>query len=109
MIGPVQGRPVVLDDTSYFLPFDTKDAAEFVASLLNSEAGRSFYEAYVFWDSKRPITVDLLCRLDLRRLAEELGVGVEFSELFPSATEQTSTPRRRRRQPSDANLMLWGE
>lgn len=109
LIGPVNERPVVLDDTSYFLPFETQEAAELVASMLNSETARSFYEAYVFWDSKRPITVDLLCRLDLRRLAAEVGIAEKFSELFPNATAQNAPPRRGRRKPSDTNLMLWGE
>ena len=31
--------------------------------------GEAFYKGFVFWDSKRPITADLLRRLDLRRLA----------------------------------------
>jgi len=81
-IGPVDGKPVVLDDTSYFLPFQTKDQAQYAARLLNSPAAHSFYNAFVFWDSKRPITADLLRRLDLRRLAKELGLEEEFNACF---------------------------
>jgi hypothetical protein len=73
VLGPVKGRPVVLDDTSYFLPCHSKDQAEYLATLLNSPTARSFYEAFIFWDGKRPITADLLRRLDLRKLAVELG------------------------------------
>lgn len=77
-VGPVNGKPVVLDDTSYFLSCRTEAEAEFLAALLNSPAARAFYNAFVFWDTKRPITADLLRRLDLRRLAEEAGLGEKF-------------------------------
>jgi hypothetical protein len=32
---------------------------------------------FVFWDSKRPITIALLQRLDLAKLADELGFVLE--------------------------------
>ena len=81
-VGPIKGKPVVLDDTSYFLPCQTQAQAEYLASLLNSSRAQAFYKAFVFWDTKRPITADLLRRLDLRRLAEETGSGEEFSMYF---------------------------
>jgi hypothetical protein len=43
---------------------------------------RAFYEAFVFWDTKRPVTADLLRRLDLQRLAEEIRWGEEFKRHF---------------------------
>ena len=72
-IGPINGKPVVLDDTSYFLPCRTQAEAEYLTTLLGSSTAQAFYKAFVFWDAKRPITADLLRRLDLRRLAEETG------------------------------------
>ena len=81
-VGPVKGRPVVLDDTSYFLPCETEKQAEYLASLLNSPPAQAFYGAFVFWDAKRPITVDLLRRLDLRKLAVELGSEEEFDTYY---------------------------
>ena len=82
VVGPVEGRTVVLDDTAYFLPCRTREQAEFLAMLLNSTPARSFYEAFVFWDGKRPITADLLRRLDLRKLASELALEEEFDTHF---------------------------
>jgi hypothetical protein len=73
-VGPPLGRPVVLDDTCYFLSCESEAEADCVCSLLNSEMARDFYGAFIFWDAKRPITVDLLRRLDLLRLAEALGL-----------------------------------
>ncbi|WP_420632783.1 SAM-dependent DNA methyltransferase [Candidatus Palauibacter sp.] len=75
-VGPVADRPVVLDDTCYFLPCQTERDARTLAGLLNSEPARGFFGAFVFWDAKRPITAQLLSRLDLHRLAGEAGVSL---------------------------------
>ena len=73
-IGPLDGRPVVLDDTCYFLPCHTEPDARGLADMLNSTAARDFFEAFVFWDAKRPITAQLLSSLDLAKLSSELGM-----------------------------------
>jgi hypothetical protein len=72
-VGPYQGKPVVLDDTSYFVSCQSEQEAHFIAKLLNSAPAREFYSAFVFWDAKRPITIDMLRRLDLSAVARELG------------------------------------
>ena len=73
-IGPAQGKPVVFDDTCYFLPCRTERDAKLLADLLNSEAAKSFFHSFIFWDAKRPITAQLLAGLDLGILAREAGV-----------------------------------
>jgi hypothetical protein len=73
IIGPHANKPVVLDDTSYFVGCQSEQEARCVAGLLNSEPAREFFSAFVFWDAKRPITIDILRRLDLAALAYELG------------------------------------
>ncbi|MFV1967180.1 MAG: hypothetical protein ACC628_17260 [Pirellulaceae bacterium] len=75
-----RGKPVVLDDTVYFLACESKDEAEFLAEMLNSDVAREFYSAFVFWDAKRPITVEVLRRLDLRKLARHLGRIRDFEK-----------------------------
>ena len=72
---------MVLDDTCYFVPCQTQAEAELLATMLNSEPAREFYSAFLFWDAKRPITVELLRRLDLQKLAVELGCVDEFTLL----------------------------
>jgi hypothetical protein len=72
-IGPHQGRSVVLDDTSYFVACRGAREARYVASLLNSRPAREFLAASIFWDAKRPITIETLGRLDLAAVANELG------------------------------------
>ena len=73
VVGPFEGRPVVLDDTAYCIPCESEEEARYVASLLSCEQATEFFGAYIFWDAKRPITVEILRRLDLVRLADEVG------------------------------------
>ncbi|MCK4659506.1 MAG: N-6 DNA methylase [Phycisphaerae bacterium] len=73
VVGTHAGQPIMLDDTSNFIACQSKEEAEYLASLLNSEIAKTFFRAFIFWDAKRPITIDLLRRLDLRRLACELA------------------------------------
>ena len=54
-------------------PCQSEQEARYVADLLNSQPAREFFSAFVFWDAKRPITIDMLRRLDLSALARELG------------------------------------
>lgn len=77
-VGPFEAKPVVFDDTVYFTACRTESEARLIASLLNSEVAREFFAAFVFWDAKRPITTELLHRLDLRALARELGLASDF-------------------------------
>jgi len=72
LIGPHEGRPVVLDDTCYFLAFPDARAAKRAAAALGSALARDFLQARVFWDNKRPITKAILQALDLAALERAL-------------------------------------
>ena len=72
-VGSFEGKPIVLDDTCYFVPCGSKAEADYVHDLLCSEPAQELLGAFTFWDSKRPITVGLLSRLDLLAVAQELG------------------------------------
>jgi len=107
-LGNAGGKSIVFDDTCYFIPCDSKQEAEFFADLLNSEPARRFISALVFTDAKRPVTVDILKRIDLRKLAEHAGQeraameylssrSIEFSHqglLFSEERELRSAARR---------------
>lgn len=84
-VGPCEGRPVVLDDTAYFLACSSQADAVFLTDLLNSEPARGFYSASTFWDAKRPITIDLLRKLDLRALARAAGSESRLDALLGQA------------------------
>ena len=75
-IGPLEGKPVMLDDTSYFLPCQTEDDAQILLELLNSDTAKRFLRSFIFWDAKRPITAHLLASLDLDALSSELGISL---------------------------------
>jgi hypothetical protein len=99
VVGPDAGKPVVFDDTCYFVACRSRAEAELVGALLSSEVAREFFAAFVFWDAKRPITVDLLRRLDLRRLADELGMSAELERLCVRKADAA-------RDPCDTQLAL---
>ena len=68
VVGPHEGRPVILDDTCYFLAFDDEAQARRAAKALRSAAATDFLGARIFWDAKRPITKGILQTLDLQAL-----------------------------------------
>ncbi len=72
-IGSLDDKPVVLDDTCYFFPCQSREEAEFFAGLLNSEVAQRFLRSLIFFDSKRAVTIDALRRIDLLKLAERQG------------------------------------
>jgi hypothetical protein len=90
VVGSHQGKPIVLDDTCYFIACQTREEAEFLAFLLNSSAAKEFYSAFIFWNDKRPITAKLLRRLDLVALVKELGVQSELKTLVDAYSVPSS-------------------
>ena len=84
VVGPHEGKPIVLDDTCYFLPFQEQDEATFFGSLLRSDKAIEFIHSLVFFDAKRPVTLDVLKRIDLRKLASTLGVEERARYYLPN-------------------------
>ena len=74
-IAPLEGRPVLLDDTCYFLPCETEAECDLLIELLASKPATEFLSSLAFWDAKRPITARLLNQLDLAKVAKRLGKG----------------------------------
>lgn len=72
LVSPQGGRPVMVDDTCYFLPFDHREEAEIVIDLLCSNAARRFLRSLIFPDTKRPVTIDVLRRISIDALARHL-------------------------------------
>jgi hypothetical protein len=100
-LGTSGGKSVVVDDTCYFIPCECKQEAEFFADLLNSETARRFISALVFTDAKRPVTVDILKRIDLKRLAEHVGRSKAATQYLASSWLETS------RGVADDSPVLW--
>jgi hypothetical protein len=85
VVGRYQNKPVVLDDTCYFIPCSSEQEASFGSLLLNSDLAKRFLHALVFYDAKRPVTIDVLNRIDLKRVAERLGLESDARKYFRDA------------------------
>jgi len=85
VVGPIENRPVVFDDTVYYISCYSEAEATFMADLLNSEITRSLLESLIHWESKRPITVELLKQVSLAEVAREVGRLTEYRRLVDSA------------------------
>lgn len=73
IIEPLDGKPVMFDDTVNFLSFETEEEATFIFGLITSSPSLEFLNSMIFWDEKRPVTIDVLRRLSLKAVATELG------------------------------------
>jgi methylase of polypeptide subunit release factors len=80
LVGPAEGKAIVLDDSSYFLSCKSKAEAVLITKLLNSTPALEFFESLVFWDSKRPITTELLKKISLLQVARELNLESELEQ-----------------------------
>lgn len=77
-VNPIMERPAVFDDTVYFLPCRSEEESKFLVEILNSSIATEFFSSMIFWNGKRPITVDLLKRLNIEALARELNREDEY-------------------------------
>jgi hypothetical protein len=78
VLGPDRaGRPPLVDDTCYMLPFETRDQADAMAAYLNSEEVQRFLRSISDRTAKRPYTKDILGRIAvphaLHQLTESQG------------------------------------
>lgn len=67
-------KPVMTDDTSYFICFDSYDMAYVAMLLLNSEKVQGFLTSIAFLDAKRPYTKKVLERVDFSKIVESLTI-----------------------------------
>lgn len=102
VVGSLGGKPIVLDDTTNFLPCDSEQEAELIHWLLSTPVATDFYSAFVQWDAKRPVTVELLQQLDLSALAMELGKHEMLNSCL--ATKALSSRCTLAQRPSQESL-----
>lgn len=87
LVLPQNEKPLMLDDTCYLLGFDNLEFAVYTLLLLNSETNVQFLQSITFSDAKRTFTKDVLMRIDLLKLAE----NIEISELQTTLNEINKT------------------
>lgn len=77
LVEPINGRPVMLDDTCYLIGFDTKDEAQAVLHLLNHDTTQVFLHTLMFPDAKRVISKDILMRIDIAEVYNSISDKTE--------------------------------
>lgn len=70
LVCPFDNKPLMLDDTCYFIGFDDLKIAEIAHFLVNSELVQKFLKSIIFSDSKRSINKDTLMRIDFEKAFE---------------------------------------
>jgi len=73
LIQPHNGKPVMLDDTCYFLGFQDRTPAVFALLTLNSDTVQTLLSSLAFSDAKRPYTKDVLMRVNICQVGESIG------------------------------------
>ncbi|MET0284205.1 MAG: SAM-dependent methyltransferase [Polyangiales bacterium] len=68
LVPPIDGRPVMFDDTVYYLSFDTEEEASDTFARLTSPPATELLSSLIFWDDKRPIKTSVLNVLDWSRI-----------------------------------------
>lgn len=69
LVLPFENKPIMLDDTCYFIGFDNLEYAAYTLVILNSEEVMNFLKSITFSDAKRMFTKDILMRIDLFKAA----------------------------------------
>lgn len=70
LVSPGENKPIMLDDTCYFIGFDDLKMAEIAHYLVNSELVQKFLKSIIFSDSKRSINKGILMRIDFESAFE---------------------------------------
>lgn len=73
LVGPVSGKPVVFDDTVYFIGFQTEAEARRSLAKLQSEPVQNFLRSMIFWDDMRPVKTEILNRVNLSSALERVA------------------------------------
>jgi hypothetical protein len=81
LVSPVNNRPVMLDDTCYFLPCYSLEQAILITTLLNHSLCLEFIYSRFFSDAKRPITKKLLQCIDLTALLRNVDQQLVLSQI----------------------------
>lgn len=78
LVGPIDGKSVIFDDTVNFLSFESEEEAKFIFGLITSQPALEFLDSMIFWDEKRPVIINILRRLSFQAVARELGLLEDY-------------------------------
>jgi len=75
LVGPIENRPVMFDDTVYYLSFESQHEAQEVLAQLESKQIMELLSSLIFWDEKRPIKTAILNLFDWSKMCRVPEVG----------------------------------
>jgi len=84
------GTIIMLDDTCYFIGFETYEDALITQFLLNKNETQEFMKSFMFCDAKRVITKELLMRININAIANNIYYS-EIQHLVSNARWQEYT------------------
>ena len=84
-------KPIMLDDTCYFIGFEKEKDAIITMILLNSQKVQDFLYSIAFLDKKRPYTKEVLMRIDLTKIIADTDFSSLQSMLNQYNIEKTIT------------------
>lgn len=85
---PILSKPVMVDDTCYYISFAEEKYAKITWAIMNSPIVKDYFMSIVFRDAKRPYTKEILGRLSLHSLLGCIKFDHLKSDLDPSITQQ---------------------
>lgn len=101
LICPHNSKPILLDDTCYFIGFGELKMAEIAHYLLNSDLVQRFLKSIIFSDSKRSVNKDTLMRIDFEKTFESCdfenakaqiyGLKIEHWEAFGALIKESTS------------------
>ncbi len=74
ILPPFNNKPVMVDDTVYFVGFDSMRDAKVFCSALNSNLAQGLLKSLVFQDEKRPYKKDLLQRINVNLILKNTSL-----------------------------------
>jgi len=104
LVLPENDKPLMLDDTCYFIGFDNIKFAKIIQKILNSYVVQNFLKAIIFPEAKRPITKDILMRIDIEKAYH---IILSDTDLFNKKDRQNFADLIETKEPNSKQMTLF--
>jgi len=91
LVYPKNEKPIMLDNTCYFIGFNNLKNARIAHFLLNSNYAQQFLQSIIFPDSKRSITKQILMRIDFKKLCKLIDFNTVQNHLADITEKEWSS------------------
>lgn len=88
ILSQIDGKAIMVDDTCYAVGFPNEESAKIMLKVMNNSITQQLLKSITFSESKRIINKDVLMRIDVKKIAENILSVSEMKTLFSTA-EQT--------------------